>query len=198
MAVIPAKLGEFMFKELMPVIADRPLTLTVAALADGKIRVCVVPQSLEKDGKVNDKLGYQKEVAKIPDASIKALTTPLALTGTPEELDAGLCEKLTTYAGSHAQLQHGIAQATQEITDALKAIEDRNKAKSKTKTVLPAKKVDKEEKAEQPPAPEATLPLHWLAPPAVPATPTVVSADDEPAGDQEHREHEEDEVTTND
>ncbi|HEY6770274.1 MAG TPA: hypothetical protein VI386_36490, partial [Candidatus Sulfotelmatobacter sp.] len=77
-----------MFKELMPVIADRPLTITVAALADGKIRVCVVPQSQDKDGMVNDKLGYQKEVAKIPDASIKALTTALALTGTPEELDA--------------------------------------------------------------------------------------------------------------
>jgi PRTRC genetic system protein E len=140
-----------MFRELMPVIADRPPTITVAALADGKIRVCVVPQAQDKDGKINDKLGYQKEVAKIPDASIKALTTPLALTGTPEELDAELCEKLTSYAGSHAQLQHGIAQATQEITDALQAIEERNKTKSKSKTVPPAKKEDKERKSEQPP-----------------------------------------------
>ena len=72
-----------MFRELMPVIADRPLTITVAALADGKIRVCVVPQAQDKDGKINDKVGYQKEVTKLPDASIKALNTPLALTGTP-------------------------------------------------------------------------------------------------------------------
>ena len=188
-----------MFKELMPVIADRPLTITVAALADGKIRVCVVPQSQDRDGKINDKVGYQKEVAKIPDASIKALTTPLALTGTPEELDAELCEKLTRYAGSHAQLQHGIAQATQEITDALKAIEERNKDKSKSKTVPPAKKADKEQKAEQPPAPEATLPLHWLAPPAATVTPAAVSADDVLAGDHERDEQEEEEkVTTND
>jgi PRTRC genetic system protein E len=182
-----------MFKELMPVIADRPLTITVAALADGKIRVCVVPQSQDKDGKINDKVGYQKEVVKIPDTSIKALTTPLALTGTPEELDAELCEKLTTYAGSHAQLQHGIAQATQEITDALKAIEERSKAKSKSKTVPPAKTADKEQKAGQPPVPEATLPLHWFAPPAVAAVPAPVSAHDEPAGDQERSEQEEEE-----
>jgi PRTRC genetic system protein E len=180
-----------MFKELMPVIADRPLTITIAGLADGKIRVCVVPQVQDKDGKVNDKVGYQKEVTKIPDESIKALTTPLALTGTPEELDAELCERLTTYAGSHAQLQHGIAQATQEITDALKAIEERNKDKSKSKTVSPAKKADKEQKAEQPTAPEATLPLHWLAPPAANTTPAAVSARDESAGDQEHHEPEE-------
>lgn len=188
-----------MFKELMPVIADRPLTITVAALADGKIRVCVVPQSQDKDGKVNDKLGYQKEVAKIPDASIKALTTALALTGTPEELDAELCEKLTTYAGSHAQLQHGIAQAAQEIADALKAIEDRNQAKSKSKTVPPVKKADKEQKGEQPPAPAGTLPLNWLAPSAVPAAPNAVSAHDGPVSDQERSEIEEEEgVPAND
>src|SRR5579864_7015861 len=146
----------------MPVIQDRPLTITVAAVAGGKIKVCVVPQSQDKDGKVNSKIGYQaeKEVKKVPESSIKALTTPLALTGTPEELDAGLCEKLTTYAGAHAHLQHGIAQAAQEIADALKAIEDRNKAKSKPKTAPTAKKDDKEQKVEQPPAPAATLPLN--------------------------------------
>jgi PRTRC genetic system protein E len=187
-----------MFRELMPVIADRPLTITVAALADGKIRVCVVPQSQEKDGKINDKVGYQKEVTKLPDASIKALTTPLALTGTPEELDAELCEKLTSYAGSHVLLQHGIAQATQEITDALQAIEERNKTKSKSKTVPPAKKEDKERKSEQPP--DGTLPLHWLAPPAATAAPAAVSASDDPAGDQERdaRDEEQEEVTAND
>jgi hypothetical protein len=38
------------------------------------------------------------------------------------------------------QLQHGVAQATQEITDAIKAIEERNKAKAKSKTTPSAKK----------------------------------------------------------
>jgi PRTRC genetic system protein E len=179
-----------MFKELMPVIADRPLTITVAALAEGKIRVCVIPQSQEKDGKINDKVGYQKEVPKIPEPSIKALATPLALTGSPEELDAELAEKVTSYAGAHVQLQHGIAQATEEITEALKAIEERNKAKSKSKTVPPAKKDAKDEKQQnkaESVKPEATLPLHWLAPSATPAAPTTVPANNEHADNGESR-----------
>jgi len=162
------------FKELMPVITDRPLTITVASLADGKIRVCVVPQPQDKDIKINEKVGYKKEVAKIPDASIKALTTPLVLTGTPEELDAELPEKLTTYAGSHAQLQNGIAQATQEITDALKAIEERDKAKSKSKTAAaPSKKEGNEKKAEASTAAADMLPLNWIKQTAAPAPPTA-------------------------
>ena len=170
-----------MFKELMPVLQDRPLTITVVALAGGKIKVCVIPQSQDKDGKVNSKVGYQaeKEVKKIPESAIKALTTPLALTGTPEELDAGLAEQLTTYAQSHAQLQNGIAQATQEITDAVKAIEDRNKAKSKTKADTAAGKKDsvdahEEKKTASAPEQTATLPLAWCAAPA-----PAVSANDQ-------------------
>ncbi len=190
-----------MFKELMPVIADRPLTITVAALAEGKIRVCVIPQSQEKDGKINAKVGYQKEVVKIPESSIKALTTPLALTGTAAELDAELAEKLTSYAGSHAQLQHGISQATEEITEALKAIEERNKAKSKAKTVPPAKKDAKDQNNQnqtESAKPEPTLPLHWLAPAVTPQPPlTAVSANDTVAGageqDLEHERAKEEE-----
>jgi len=189
-----------MFKELMPVIADRPLTITVAALADGKIRVCVIPQSQQKDEKVNDKVGSQKEVTRIPDASIKALTTPLALTGTAEDLDAELCEKLTTYAGSHAQLQHGIAQATQEITDALQAIEDRNKAKSKPKTdakkgvTEPKKGEVAAKQGEQGPPPGETLPLAWCIQPAA----TAVSSHDRPTSDHHGEEKEAVEVAGND
>ena len=82
-----------MFTELMPLIEQRPLTITVAILNGGRqIRVNVVPQSLEKDGKVNDKIGYSNKdkIAKVPDEAIKALTTPLSLTGTAEEIDTDL------------------------------------------------------------------------------------------------------------
>jgi PRTRC genetic system protein E len=161
-----------MFKELMPVIADRPLTIMVTSLVGGKIRVCVVPQAQDKDGKVNSKVGYQaeKEVAKIPDTAIKALTTPLALTGTAEELDAELPEKLTAYAETHQQLQHGIEQASAEISEALKVIEERNKSKSKPKTPAPATKDAAEAKREKPAVSSDatqnnTLPLAWCAPP---------------------------------
>jgi hypothetical protein len=74
-----------MFRELMPLIENRPLSITVAALSAGRIRVNVVPQVLEKDSKVNDKVGYshKDKIAKVPESAINALTTPLSLTGTP-------------------------------------------------------------------------------------------------------------------
>src|SRR5579864_131188 len=169
-----------MFKELLPVIQNRALTITVASVAGGKIRVCVVPKPLETDSKVNEKVGHNNEVAKIPTEAIKALTTPLAITDTAEELDATLAQILTKYATSHVDLQHGIAQATREITDALRAIEERNKSKSNTKAVPPEKKDagdGKGAKGVQPPAPDTTLPLSWCAPPQPPAV-TAVSAND--------------------
>jgi PRTRC genetic system protein E len=171
--------GDCMFQELMPVIKNRRLTITVASVAGGKIRVCVVPQSEEKDDKINDKVRHQSEVAKIPDAAIKALTTPLALTGTPEELDRELGEKLAAYAGSHEQLQDGLAQASQEITDALTAIEERKKEKAKGKTPTAAKNDTKEEKTK------------GKTPAAETAPPTAVSASDAAAGDRDTHQKEE-------
>ncbi len=173
-----------MFAELMPVIKNRPLTITIAFVADGKIRVCVVPQSQQKDGAINDKVGHRDEVAKIPEAAIQALATPLSLTGTPEELDSGLAATLTTYAASHERLQDGISRATQQITDALKALDERGKAK-KTKMPPPAKNDAKDDKPQSKAGssdPAATLPLNWIAPPAAPA---AVSAGDPIAGHQQ-------------
>jgi PRTRC genetic system protein E len=168
-----------MFKELMPVIKHRPLTITVALLPDGKIRACVIPQSLESDGKVNDKVKHVKEVATIPESAIQALTTPLAVTGTAEELDAGLAQQLATFAQSHVQLQNGIEQATLEITEALKAIQDRDKSKTKAK-VKTAPESNNQGKAdgirkEEPNSGQASLlPVHWLAT----SSPAAVSSND--------------------
>jgi PRTRC genetic system protein E len=175
-----------MFQELMPVIKDRPLTITVASVAGGKVRVCVVPQSLEKDDKINEKAKHRSDVEKVPDSSIKALTTPLALTGTPEELDQELAGKLLSYAASHEQLQHGLAQAKEEINAAVQAIEDRKKNKPAGKTAPAPKDSGKDEKSPKKPEPPepATLPLSWVAP-AASATPTAVSASDAPAGDRD-------------
>jgi PRTRC genetic system protein E len=168
-----------MFRELMPVIEHRPLTITVVLLPDGKIRACVIPQSLESDGKVNDKVQHVKEVAKIPDSAIKALTTPLAVTGTAEELDAGLAQQLATFAQAHVQLQNGIGQATHEMTEALKAIQDRDKSKTKAKakTAPESKNQNKNDgtrKDEPSSGQPSLLPVHWLASPS----PVAVSSND--------------------
>jgi PRTRC genetic system protein E len=130
--------GERMFKELVPLIEQRPVTLTVAVLSGSHlIRVNIVPKALEKDDQVNDKVGYSNKdkIAKVPETAIKALTTPLSLTGTPEEIDAEFAQALREFVESHVQLQKTVDQAREQIAAAVKAIEEREKNKAKVKTV---------------------------------------------------------------
>jgi hypothetical protein len=58
---------------------------------------------LEKDSRVNEKIGYSNKgkIAKVAESSIKALTTSLSLTGTPEEIDGSLPQALTQFTESH-------------------------------------------------------------------------------------------------
>jgi PRTRC genetic system protein E len=125
-----------MFKELMPLIQNRSLSITVAVLSGGRIRVNVIPQSLENDGKINEKINYsnKEKIAKIPESAITALTTPLSLTGTPEEIDCDLLQALTEFTESHIRLQNTLDQAREQISGAVKAIEDRDKVKNKGKS----------------------------------------------------------------
>lgn len=166
-----------MFKELRTLIKARPLTVTVVDLGEDRIRVCVIPQSLETDKKMNDKAGHHKEVAKIPAVAIEALTTSLCLEGTAEELDAEMAEKLTKYTDAHSVLRGALDRAHEEIVQAVQAIEDRNKTKSKSKQVA-ASKDDKATRDKRANGKDTTgkatpetresdsLPLEWLAPPS--------------------------------
>jgi PRTRC genetic system protein E len=125
-----------MFIELMPLIEKRPITITVAALKDGHVRVNVVPTALVEDSKVNEKIGYSNKdkISKIPESAIHALTTPLSPTGAPDEIDAQLAEQLKAFVDSHLALQQSVDRARKEITDAVKAIEERDKNRSKART----------------------------------------------------------------
>jgi PRTRC genetic system protein E len=133
-----------MFIELMPLIQNRPLTITVSALSEGGIRVNVVPQSLAKDSKANEKIGYahKDKIAQIPESAIHALTVPLSLSGTPEEIDAELAQRLKAFVDSHMTLRQSVEEARQQIAEAVKAIEERDKARSKPKAA-PAKADEK-------------------------------------------------------
>lgn len=128
-----------MFTELMPLIESRPLTITVAALSEGQIRVNVVPQVLAKDSKANEKIGYanKDKIAEIPESAIHTLTTPLSLTGTPQEIDAELAQQLKAFVDSHRALQQSVDDAKQQIAEAVKAIEERDKARSRSKAAPP-------------------------------------------------------------
>jgi PRTRC genetic system protein E len=130
-----------MFSELMPLIERRAITITVAVLSQGHIRVNVVPTALAEDSKVNEKIGYshKDKIAPIPESAIHSLTTPLSLTGAPDEIDAQLAEQLKAFVDSHLALQQSVDRARQEIADAVKAVEERDKNRSKAKTTTATK-----------------------------------------------------------
>jgi PRTRC genetic system protein E len=150
-----------MFQELMPLIENRPLSITVAAISGGRIRVNVVPQRLDQDRKVNDKIGYSNKdkIASVPDSCINALTTPLSLTGTPEEIDAALFQSLTEFTQAHVQLQSAIDGAKDEIAEAVKAVTERDK-KPRTKTSSANAQKEQENKSAR-----DELPLIWCKQP---------------------------------
>jgi PRTRC genetic system protein E len=130
-----------MFSELMPLIERRTITITVAALNEGHIRVNVVPAALAEDSKVNEKIGYSNKdkIAQVPESAIHALTTPLSLTGAPDEIDAQLAEQLKTFVDSHLALQQAVDRARGEIAEAVKAVEERDKNRSKARTAATTK-----------------------------------------------------------
>jgi PRTRC genetic system protein E len=102
-----------MFKELVPVLRDRAVLLTVTLVDADQIRVNIVPKKL-KDGD-ND-----------------ALTTPLSVTGTAEDLDAELSSTIISFVGSHLQMKNTLEKAKAEMDAASKAAQAEARAKSKT------------------------------------------------------------------
>jgi PRTRC genetic system protein E len=152
--------GDNVFTELKKVVAKRSLTITVAMLDSGQIRVNVVPHAKPDDDKVNQPIKYsnKSEVASVPEEAIKALTTPISITGTAEEIDAKFPSILCEYVESYVQLQETLDRASSEIAEAVKAIDERNKAKAKDKTV---KKEEKSKSEEPKPTTDETLPLWW-------------------------------------
>jgi len=131
-----------MFQELLPLLANRALTMTVAGMGGGRIRLNVIPQGLKADDEVNAKINHsnREEVSAVPERAIKALTTPLSISGTAEELDAQLPQLLAQFVEQHGTLQGAVDEARREIEEAVKAVADRKKKETKAK---PEKKDDK-------------------------------------------------------
>jgi PRTRC genetic system protein E len=74
---------ENVFVELIPLLKDRTLLITVAGI-DGKLKVNLIR-------------------AKVKEGEEQALTTPLSFTGSAEELDAELGSHLAAYVQSHME-----------------------------------------------------------------------------------------------
>jgi PRTRC genetic system protein E len=106
-----------MFKELAPYLRQRAVLLTVTHIEDDQIRVNVIPQKLK-------------------DGENAALTTPLTVTGTAEELDRELPATIVNFISSHLQLRNTLDRAKAEMDAAAKSAQ----AEARLKTKVPAKR----------------------------------------------------------
>jgi PRTRC genetic system protein E len=94
-----------MFQELMPLLAQRILLLTLSRVGDEQICVNVIPKSLKSDQQDDD----------------AALTTPLGVTGTPKELDEQLPRHLVEFVETHLGLSSTLRSAKEQMEAAAKA-----------------------------------------------------------------------------
>jgi PRTRC genetic system protein E len=94
-----------MFEELMPLLAQRMLILTLSRVSDEEIRVNIIPKLLKSDQQDDD----------------AALTTPLAVTGTPKELDEQLPRQLMEFVETHLGLSSTLKSAKEQMEAAAKA-----------------------------------------------------------------------------
>ena len=110
-----------MFKELAPLLRHRAVLLTVTHVEEDRFRVNVIPK-------------------KISDGENDALTTPVSVTGTVEDLDKELPQTLLHFVSSHLELKSALERAKAEMEQASKAArsEARKKLGSQTTKKDPA------------------------------------------------------------
>ena len=154
-----------MFKELLPVLRDRAVLLTVTLVETDQIRVNIVQK-------------------KVKDGDNDALTTPLSVTGTAEDLDAELSKTVVGFVGSHLQMKNTLEKAKAEMDAASKAAQAEARAKSKTaaKPVLPKMETTPPAatvKVTEPVKPEPLKTASLFDAPATAATPTAEPAESE-------------------
>jgi PRTRC genetic system protein E len=104
-----------MFKELGPLLRQRTVVMILTSLEDDTIRVNVIPRKLNESE--ND-----------------ALTTPLSLAGTAEDLDAELPSALVQFVGAHLELKNTLESAKEQMAAAAKAAKAEARSKVAPKT----------------------------------------------------------------
>ena len=107
-----------MFQELMPLLAQRILLLTLSRVSDEQISVNIIPKPLKSD---------QQD-----DGS--ALTTPLRVTGTPKELDEQLPRQLADFVETHLELSSTLKSAKEQMEAAAKAAREAAKKPTNSKS----------------------------------------------------------------
>jgi PRTRC genetic system protein E len=120
-----------MFKELAPYLRQRAVLLTVTHIEDDQIRVNVIPQKLR-------------------DGENAALTTPVTVTATAEELDRDLPATLVNFVSAHLELKNTLDRAKAEMDAAGKTAQADARQKSKTPATKVAPNPDPAKAAETP------------------------------------------------
>ena len=105
-----------MFVELLPILRNRSVMLTLALVGDKAIRVNVIPKRLKES-----------------DSGDDALTTPLTVTGTPDELDREFARQLTGFSEAFVKLGSNLAEIEAAHTTAVKAVEAEKKKEIENK-----------------------------------------------------------------
>jgi len=106
------------FEELMPLLTQRVLVLTLSRVSDEHICVNVIPKPLKSDQHDND----------------AALTTPLSVTGVPKELDEQLPRQLTEFVEAHLGLSSTLKIAKEQMDAAAKAARETAKKSTTSKS----------------------------------------------------------------
>jgi PRTRC genetic system protein E len=150
-----------MFQQLVPLLRQRSVLLTVTSLEEDQIRVNVMPK-------------------KLADGENAALTTPMSFTGTAAELDTQLPDAIVSFVASHLELKNTLDRAKEEMAAAAKAAQDEARNKSKTKKVVPPAEAPVKENEQKVVEPSKAPSLFDVPAPAS-ETPTPLPDSDEEA-----------------
>src|SRR5215469_6765527 len=104
-----------MFKDLAPLLRHRAVLFTVTQVENDQFRVNVIPK-------------------KVADGDNDALTTPVSVTGTVEDLDRELPQTQLHVVSSHLELKNTLERAKAEMEEASKAARAETRKKSGSQT----------------------------------------------------------------
>ena len=126
-----------MFTELMPLLKQRSVMITISDVGDGLLRVNVIPHKIEGGSDENT-----------------ALTSPLSITGSPDELDRELPGQLSSFTESILRTATNLEELKAQHTAAVKALEAENKKRLDDKKKLNGAKSAATSPVSSNPAPE--------------------------------------------
>jgi PRTRC genetic system protein E len=154
-----------MFVELLPLLRNRTVSLSVAVPANGdSIVLTIMP-------KVTDEKA--EEFGSIKEAAVKALSGALTLKAqSAEELDAGLHQALLQYVGSQLTIEGSI----NEMVKTVKAAEEEAKEAAKAAVAAAKKKSGQAASPSKPSAAAATAAPAEEKRPEPPAPPSLFDA----------------------